>query len=37
VKYLLMAVDFLRRYLELHDDPIDQVERELSGDASTPV
>jgi DNA-binding PadR family transcriptional regulator len=36
-KYLLIAVDFLRRYLELHDDLIDQVEHELGGDADTPV
>jgi len=32
-KYLKIAVGFLRRYLELHDDLIDQVERELAGDA----
>jgi DNA-binding PadR family transcriptional regulator len=34
-KYLLIVVDFLRRYLELHDDLIDRVERELGGDADT--
>jgi DNA-binding PadR family transcriptional regulator len=28
-KYLLIAVEFLRRYVELHDDLIDRVEREL--------
>jgi DNA-binding PadR family transcriptional regulator len=29
-KYLLLVIDFLRRYLELHLDLVDQVERELS-------
>jgi PadR family transcriptional regulator, regulatory protein AphA len=29
-KYLLLVVDFLRRYLELHLDLVDEVERELS-------
>jgi DNA-binding PadR family transcriptional regulator len=29
-KYLLLAVAFLRRYLELHVELVDQVERELS-------
>lgn len=33
-KYLLIVLDFLRRYLELHDDLIDRVEREL-GDVDT--
>ncbi len=28
-KYLLIAVGFLRRLLELHDDLVDEVEREL--------
>jgi DNA-binding PadR family transcriptional regulator len=29
-KYLLLVIDFLRRYLDLHLDLVDQVERELS-------
>jgi DNA-binding PadR family transcriptional regulator len=29
-KYLLLVIDFLRRYLELHLDLVDQVEREFS-------
>jgi DNA-binding PadR family transcriptional regulator len=29
-KYLLLVIDFLRRYLELHLDLVEQVERELS-------
>jgi DNA-binding PadR family transcriptional regulator len=29
-KYLLIATRFLRRYLELHEDLVDEVERELS-------
>jgi DNA-binding PadR family transcriptional regulator len=29
-KYLLLAIDFLRRYLDLHDDLVDEVERELA-------
>ena len=29
-KYLLLVIGFLRRYLDLHLDLIDQVERELS-------
>ena len=29
-KYLLIAVEFLRRLLELHLDYVDQVERELA-------
>jgi DNA-binding PadR family transcriptional regulator len=29
-KYLLMVIDFLRRYLELHEELIDQVESELT-------
>jgi DNA-binding PadR family transcriptional regulator len=29
-KYLLLVIGFLRRYLELHLDLVDQVERELS-------
>jgi len=28
--YLLLVIDFLRRYLELHLDLVDQVEREFS-------
>ena len=29
-KYLLLVIDFLRRYLDLHLDLVDQVEREFS-------
>ena len=29
-KYLLLVTDFLRRYLQLHLDLVDEVERELS-------
>jgi DNA-binding PadR family transcriptional regulator len=29
-KYLLLVTGFLRRYLELHDELIDEVERELA-------
>jgi DNA-binding PadR family transcriptional regulator len=29
-KYLLIVTRFLRRYLELHEDLVDEVERELS-------
>jgi len=29
-KYLLMAVSFLRRYIELHEELIEEVERELA-------
>ena len=36
-KYLLIVVGFLRRYLELHDDLIDRVERELGDKAETPA
>jgi DNA-binding PadR family transcriptional regulator len=35
-KYLLLANGFLRQLLELHDDLIDQVERELHGEAIRP-
>src|SRR5262245_21307322 len=31
--YLLIVIDFLRRYIELHDDLIDRVERELAPSA----
>jgi DNA-binding PadR family transcriptional regulator len=34
-KYLLIAVSFMRRLLELHLDLIDQVEQELRGEAIT--
>ena len=34
-KYLLLVNGFLRRLLELHLDLIDQVERELGGEAAT--
>jgi DNA-binding PadR family transcriptional regulator len=29
-KYLLIVIDFLRRYVDLHDELVDQVERELA-------
>jgi len=29
-KYLLIVIEFLRRYVELHEDLIDEVERELA-------
>jgi DNA-binding PadR family transcriptional regulator len=32
-KYLLLVINFLRRYLELHLGLVDQVERELSASA----
>jgi DNA-binding PadR family transcriptional regulator len=35
-KYLLLVNGFLRRLLELHLDLIDQVERELGGEATAP-
>jgi DNA-binding PadR family transcriptional regulator len=31
-KYLLMVTEFMRKYLDLHLQLIDQVERELTGD-----
>lgn len=33
-KYLLLVVGFLRRYLQLHLELVDEVERELEGDAT---
>jgi hypothetical protein len=33
-KYLLLVIGFLRRYLELHLELVDEVERELEGDAT---
>jgi hypothetical protein len=36
-KYLLLTTGFVRRYLELHLEPIDTVEREMAADqASQP-
>jgi DNA-binding PadR family transcriptional regulator len=32
-KYLFLVIDFLRRYLELHLDLVDQVEREFAASA----
>jgi DNA-binding PadR family transcriptional regulator len=29
-KYLLIVIEFLRRYLDLHEELVDQVERELA-------
>jgi hypothetical protein len=34
-KYLVLVNRFMRRYLELHLELIDQVEEELVGDAPT--
>jgi hypothetical protein len=34
-KYLLLVTSFLRRYLDLHLDLVDQVERELDGEAAS--
>jgi DNA-binding PadR family transcriptional regulator len=31
-KYLLLVIGFLRRLLDLHEDLVEQVERELSGE-----
>ena len=31
-KYLLIAVDFLREYLDLHRELVDRVERELAAE-----
>ena len=35
-KYLLIATRFLRRYLELHENLVDEVERELSASPTPP-
>jgi DNA-binding PadR family transcriptional regulator len=35
-KYLLIVTRFLRRYLELHDELVDEVERELSASPTPP-
>jgi hypothetical protein len=35
-KYLLLIINFLRRLLELHLELVDEVERELSANASSP-
>jgi DNA-binding PadR family transcriptional regulator len=35
-KYLLIATRFLRRYLELHEELVDEVDRELSASATAP-
>src|SRR5919109_1258687 len=35
-KYLLIATRFLRRYLELHEQLVDEVERELSASPTPP-
>ena len=29
-KYLLIVIEFLRRYLDLHEELVDEVERELA-------
>ena len=33
-KYLLLAVDFMRRLLDLHLELVDEVERELSAESA---
>jgi DNA-binding PadR family transcriptional regulator len=35
-RYLLLAISFLRRYVDLHADLVDEVERELVGGGATP-
>ena len=35
-KYLLLAISFLRRYVDLHADLVDEVERELVGGDAPP-
>src|ERR671911_1345298 len=35
-KYLLIVTRFLRRYLELHEELVDEVERELSASPTLP-
>ena len=35
-KYLLIVTRFLRRYLELHENLVDEVERELSASPTPP-
>ena len=35
-KYLLIVTRFLRRYLELHEELVDEVERELSASPTPP-
>jgi hypothetical protein len=34
-KYLLIVSEFMRRYLDLHLQLIDQVERELAGERAS--
>jgi DNA-binding PadR family transcriptional regulator len=36
-KYLLLVINFLRRYLELHLELVDEVEREFEPEASSPA
>ena len=36
-KYLLLVISFLRRYLDLHGELVDEVERELAGEDAVPV
>ena len=36
-KYLLLAISVLRRYLDLHGELVDEVERELAGEDAVPV
>ena len=34
-KYLLIVIEFLRRYLDLHEELVDEVERELAAPRTT--
>jgi hypothetical protein len=36
-RYLLLVLSFLRRYLDLHAELVDEVERELGGGDAVPV
>jgi DNA-binding PadR family transcriptional regulator len=36
-KYLLMAIGFLRRLLDLHEELVDEVERELVAESPAPL
>ena len=36
-KYLLLVIGFLQRLLELHLELVDDVERELRGEAFAPT
>ena len=36
-RYLLIVISFLRRYLDLHAELVDEVERELTGEDAVPL